>query len=216
MYLNRGLSGALRSKFDRVFLNNLFNGESSKSGNGSSLEQTKELAANLPEVLAKFKINSLLDVPCGDLEWMSRVNLGSVDYIGADIAPSLISHLRSNFPKLKFIEANIVLDQLPRVDFVFCRDLFVHLSTRDVKAAIKNIKLSESKYLATTTFVEREEYSNLPMFSKGIAWRPINLEIAPFNFPKPELLVNEKCTEANGKFSDKSLGVWLVESLPDY
>ena len=216
MYLNRGLPRALRSKFDRVFLNNLFDGQSSKSGNGSSVEQTQELARALPGVFAQLKIQSLLDIPCGDLEWMSKINLGSVDYIGGDVAPSLISYLRNNFPKLKFVEANIVLDPLPQVDLVFCRDLFVHLSTRDVKAAIRNIKKSKSKYLASTTFVKREMNKNLPYISNGVAWRTINLEIAPFNFPSPKLIINEKCTEANERYTDKSLGIWLVESIPDY
>jgi hypothetical protein len=216
MYLNRGLPGALRSKFDRVFLSNLFHGESSKSGNGSSLEQTKELTSALPPVLEQLKIESLLDIPCGDLEWMSRVKLGSIDYIGGDVAPSLISYLKKNYPALKFIEANIVLDPLPQVDLVFCRDLFVHLSTRDVKAAVKNIKRSKSKYLATTTFIDRKANKDLPYFSYGVAWRTINLETAPFNFPKPELVINEKCTEGNGRYGDKAIGIWLVHNIPDY
>ena len=45
-------------------------------------------------------------------------------------------------------------------------------------------------------------------------WRIISLEIEPFNFPKPIRLINEKCTEGGGTYSDKSLGLWEVASLP--
>ena len=216
MYLNRGLPKPLRYKFDKVFQQNLFHGLTSKSGTGSSIEQTHEISRQLPNLISNLNIQSILDIPCGDLEWMSKVELDGTKYLGSDVAPSLIAHLQMQFSEKNFSVLDISKDSLPTVDLIFCRDLFVHLSNQDIRFALRNIKKSKSTYLATTTFVDRESNKNLPFFSKGIAWRPINLEIAPFNFPKPKLLINEKCTEANGKFSDKTVGVWLIKSLPDY
>jgi hypothetical protein len=37
-------------------------------------------------------------------------------------------------------------------------------------------------------------------------WRTLNFQLPPFNFPPPLHLLNENCTEAGGKFFDKSLG----------
>lgn len=45
-------------------------------------------------------------------------------------------------------------------------------------------------------------------------WRTLNLTLAPFNFPPPLRVVNEKCTEGGNAFSDKSLGVWALGDLP--
>lgn len=45
-------------------------------------------------------------------------------------------------------------------------------------------------------------------------WRPIDFTIPPFNFPTPLYLLNEGCTEADGLFEDKSLGLWEIDSLP--
>jgi hypothetical protein len=125
--MNRGIPSSLSKKFDNVFKQNLFYGQSSKSGIGSSKEQTYEIARLIPEVISRLSIKSILDLPCGDLEWMSKINLGSAKYMGGDVAPTLIAQLQIQFPDKKFQNINIAKDNLPRVDLVFCRDLFVHI-----------------------------------------------------------------------------------------
>jgi SAM-dependent methyltransferase len=213
MYINRGLPRALRHKFDKVFQQNLFHGRASKSGNGSSIEQTHEIAQKLPSLINRLKIQSFLDIPCGDLEWMSKVELAGAKYLGADIAPSLISHLKAKFPEKEFALLDISEDSLPKVDLIFCRDLLVHLSNKDISSALKNIKASQSTYLATTTFVNRETNIDLPMISRGVAWRTLNLQIQPFNFPEPIETIDEKCTENKGVYSDKAIAIWKIKDL---
>jgi hypothetical protein len=44
-------------------------------------------------------------------------------------------------------------------------------------------------------------------------WRPLNLELPPFNFPKPVKLINEQCTEGNGEYTDKHLGLWFLDEV---
>ena len=209
-----GLPGSLHAKFDKVFRQNLFHGQNSKSGNGSSVHQTQEIAQSIPELIAQLEIRSMLDIPCGDLVWTSKVNLGQVKYIGGDIAPTLILHLKAKYPGREFQALNIVEDTLPKVDLIFCRDLFVHLSNKSIKSAIKNIKASGSQYLATTTFTARTVNRDLPIFTRGVAWRTLNLELEPFNFPKPDILIDEKCTEGDGDFLDKALAIWKIGALP--
>jgi len=215
MYINRGISSSLSRKFDNVFKRNLFQGQSSKSGIGSSIEQTHEIARLIPELIFNLKIKTILDLPCGDLEWMSNVNLGDAKYLGADVAPALILQLQTRFPDRNFQRINVVKDSIPKVDLIFCRDLFVHLSNRAIRSSIKNIKDSGSLYLATTTFSNRLKNQDLPFLSRSVAWRTINLELSPFNFSPPVQLINEKCTESNGDYSDKSIGIWKISDLPN-
>jgi len=214
MYINRVLPGSLHTKFDKVFRQNLFHGQSSKSGNGSSLHQTQAIAEAIPRLNAQLEIRSMLDIPCGDLTWMSQVDLGPIRYIGGDVAPSLIAHLTNSYPDKDFQTLNIVQDKLPKVDLIFCRDLFVHLSNKDIESTIRNVKSSGVQYLATTTFTNRLSNQDLPIITRGVAWRTLNLEMSPFNFPKPLILIDEKCTEGDGAFSDKAIGVWKISNLP--
>src|SRR5206468_8081366 len=110
----------------------------------------------------------------------------------------------------RFIHLDITRDYLPQVDLIFCRDCLVHFPLAEIANALTNFKRSKSKYLLTTTFTE-------PRANTEIAtgqWRPLNLQLPPFNFPPPLRLINEKCTEVNGAYADKGLGLWRLEDIP--
>ena len=80
----------------------------------------------------------------------------------------------------------------------------------DALAALKNIKRSGSRYLLTTTFTERD--SNMDIQTGQ--WRPLNMLKPPFSFPSPIMIINEKCTEGDGSWGDKSLGLWKISDIP--
>ena len=102
-----------------------------------------------------------------------------------------------------------IKDTLPTSDIIFVRDCLVHLSFKNIFEAIENIKKSSSKYLLTTTFTDRDE--NIDIITGD--WRPLNLEIKPFLFPAPEKIIIENCTEGEGKYKDKSMGLWSIKKL---
>jgi len=216
MYLNRGVPTGLKKKFAGVFQENAFGGEISLSGRGSDLDQTKQIQLELPNLFREFSIASVVDIPCGDQNWIAKVELGNIEYVGADIVPELIAkNNRLHATKTRsFIELDITQEVPPRADLILCRDLLVHLNTREIRKALHNIKRSGSDYLLTTTFTEDRVYKNLPLFTRSVAWRPINLQSAPFSFPKPSELINEGCTEGAGLFGDKSLALWRLSDLP--
>lgn len=197
--------------FAKVYQTNFWGGRDSRSGAGSDLVQTAEIRKRIPEVIAHLGARSMLDIPCGDFHWMNEVDL-NIEYIGADIVEELIRRNQELFytPLRRFIVCDITKGHLPTVDLVLCRDLLVHLSFREAFSALRNLRLSGSKYLLTTTFTERSRNFDIPTTGK---WRPLNLELEPFKFGEPLLLVNEKCTEGDGTWSDKSLGLWRIADL---
>lgn len=191
-------------------LRHWYDGES-KSGPGSNLRQTATIRQTLPAILKELNIKTILDIPCGDFNWMKEVDLTSYQYTGADIVRSIINSHNENYLKEErtFIWADITSSKLPQVDLIFCRDCLVHFSDVDVEKAIINIKQSKSKYLLTTSFLNRV---NTDIETGG--WRPLNLESHPFSFPTPLQVLKENCTEAKGMYSDKSLVLWNIHSLP--
>ncbi|RYJ50879.1 class I SAM-dependent methyltransferase [Flavobacterium petrolei] len=204
--------------FSKIYDKDLFNlggnntNPISKSGPGSDLLQTKEILINLPFLIKKYNINSILDIPCGDFYWMNNVELLGAKYIGADIVKTLIKKNKDTFTsdKVSFISLDILTDDLPKVDLILCRDLFVHLKNDQIKIGLKNIKKSGSKYLLTTSFKDR--FPNGENLLIG-GWRPLNLEIEPFNLKKSIDEIFENCTEAEGKFTDKYLLLFEVKDL---
>lgn len=201
----------LQYKFTKIYENNLFAGRNSRSGEGSDLIQTEIIRSEIPKLVRKYRIDSIVDAPCGDWYWMRKMNLGVKQYIGVDVVQKIIdcnNQLYGN-DAISFKCLNLVDTKLPKVDLIFSRDCFVHLKYKDIIRILKNFKLSRSTYLLTTTFTDRRENVDLD----SLFWRPLNLEIAPFNFPKPLEVINEGCTEDNGNFSDKSLIFWKLSDI---
>lgn len=203
-----------RARFVRHYRDNYWKGAESRSGRGSSLDQTRIVREELPRLCTELGITSLLDVPCGDVHWMQHVALPGVRYIGADIVPQVVADNRTRFAGTgrEFIAFDLVRAPPPRVDLIFCRDLLVHLPFRDALRALENCRKSGATWLLTTSFTERTENADLA----GSDWRPLNLALAPFNLPQPARLILEGCTEDNGAYADKSLMLWRLADLPPF
>jgi hypothetical protein len=143
---------------------------------------------------------------------MQHVDLTDIEYTGADIVPPLIASNIERYgnSRRSFIVLDLVTTVSPRVDLVFCRDLFVHLPFRDVARALRNIRRSGANWLLTTTFCNHENNEDLGKRD----WRPLNLERPPFGLPKPHRYILENCTQDEGRYGDKSLGLWSIGDLP--
>jgi hypothetical protein len=203
----------LNEKFTEVYEKNIFGGRISRSGEGSDLVQTEVIRQELPRIVQEYGVRSFLDAPCGDWYWMRQTNLCVEHYIGIDIVKPLIERNQREFANAStsFCCMNLAEGELPQVDLVFSRDCLVHLSFEDGLRIIANFKRSGSKYLLTTTFVNRDHNNDLT--GKDSFWRPLNMQLSPFNFPSPLLLINEKCTEEGGQYADKCLGLWRLSDI---
>lgn len=202
----------LQDKFSLIYSRNIFGGKESRSGEGSDMLQTKEIRRVLPGLIQEFHVQTFLDAPCGDLFWMRATQLGVKKYIGVDIVEELVEKNRREFcdEAHEFLCRDLAQDELPFADVIFCRDCLVHLNFVDAKSVLLNFKRSGSHYLLTTTFPARDR--NVDLVGKDI-WRTINLQAEPFNFPPPLRLINEKCSEGNGAYTDKSLGLWRLSDI---
>lgn len=202
---------AMKPVFESIHDKRTWDELESISGPGSTLRQTAALRADLPLLLQEIDARTMLDAPCGDFNWMKEVNL-NLDYTGADIVKELVQRNQQHYSasNRRFVELDISRDKLPRVDVILCRDCLVHFSFKVIYSALNNFKRSGSQYLLTTTYTGEKE--NINTVTGG--WRKLNLQLAPFNFPMPLNLINERSTEANGQSADKSLGLWRISDLP--
>ncbi len=213
LYLKARNGGAsAQTIFTEIHRQNRWGSAESRSGIGSTLAQTETLRDALPTIFGRHDIRSLLDIPCGDFHWMSRVSLGDIAYTGADIVESIVNDNATQYSngQRHFMVANLCSTPLPRVDMVFCRDCMVHLPFAMLAQAIENIRASGSTLLMATTFPRMEINRDIEVGD----FRPINLQLAPFNFLPPLELVDEQCTEANGAHTDKMMGLWRISELP--
>jgi hypothetical protein len=197
--------------FNRIYKNNDWNNEESISGQGSELKHTKEIVAKLPNFLTRHSVQSILDAPCGDYNWMRRVQFEEIEYIGGDIVQELVDSNNDCFGKsnVSFKKINIIEDKLPKVDLIFVRDCLVHFDNKSIFLFLNNLVNSEVKYLLATNFPITNHNYDITIGN----WRPINLQKKPYNLPKEIDILWEESEETYGQFPDKSLFLWRVKDI---
>jgi len=210
-YLSGRIAGVV---FDAFYHLNVWRNAESRSGPGSTVANTHVIRSALPSLTEQYRIRTLLDIPCGDFNWIKEVLLDLEWYIGADISAGLIDsnnrHYRSTVRS--FMKLDVTRDPLPQADLVLCRDCLVHLPQEQVWEALENIVRCGSRYLLMTSFPLVPRNRNLAF--AGL-WRPLNLQAAPFGLPQPLLLIDEQNSWKAERFPGKSLGLWRVEDIAE-
>jgi SAM-dependent methyltransferase len=198
--------------FRDIYNKNLWRSQESVSGGGSELAATETIRKMLPLLIDDLSIRSMLDVPCGDFNWMQEVikKCESVDYIGGDIVVKMIekNKTRYNSNHVQFIQVDITKDELPKVDLIFCKDCLQHLSFKKVIDAINNFKKSGSKYLLVTSYPWT--WRNYDILDGDYC--PLNLQKSPFCLPKPLQKIKENST-VGGVERDKTMYLYELSSI---
>jgi hypothetical protein len=179
----------------------------SLSGDGSSLAATKDLRAALPSLISDLGVRTLLDLGCGDFNWMKEAQLDLQKYIGADIVSEVIrSNQKYSDAKHAFLVLDGCADPLPAADVVLCRETIFHLSFKDTKLLLKNVKDSGARFLLATTNPTVAINTDIPTG----AFREINLSISPYRLGDPIRTI----ADGGWNIKTRALGVWPVDRIP--
>ena len=192
--------------FQQIYDQNLWGDTESVSGTGSGTVATKAIRCDLPALLERFGVRSVLDAPCGDFYWMNEIAKSVQNYVGVDIVPSLINRNVTIYgaPTVSFIKADITGDPLPCADLVLCRDCFIHFPTRMIRRTLRNFRATGARYLLMTNDRDAEPYHDIPIGS----FRRVNFTHDPFSFPAPI------CSLSEDESDSRQLCLWEFQSLP--
>jgi hypothetical protein len=193
----------LAEKFALVFRENRWGNAESVSGAGSALSSPSvlECVQVLDELIRRLKIRSINDVPCGDFYWIPLIlgRFPSIEYKGFDIVSELIEWNRHRFPDYNFQALDATEGVMPQADMIFCKDLFLHLPHYAIAQALRNFKLSGSRFMLVTS-VAAATNEELVLPEPG-AFRHVNLSGPPFSLPAPMWATNY-------------LSLWSLDALP--
>jgi hypothetical protein len=145
------------------------------------------------------------------MNWMRRLDYKFDSFVGVDIVPDLVhALLLQSWPDgFHFQVGNITTDILSYADAVLCRDCLVHLPFRKVEQATRLFKRARFHYLIATTFPAQGVNQDC-----GIGdWRPLNMSLEPFCWGEPLLLLPEREVGDGFDYPDKSLGIWVPDTL---
>jgi SAM-dependent methyltransferase len=175
-------------RFTEIYKKNSWRNLESRSGPSSTLARTEQIRKQLPSLLIKHSINSMLDAPCGDLNWMSTLLQQGIvkTYVGADIVDDIVLQNKKKYVGLansKFLVLDITKDNLPSSDLLLCRDCLFHFSYADLRRFLTNFAESEIPFLLTTTHYNLTGFINKDITTGG--WRWFDLFQKPLFFPPP-------------------------------
>ncbi|MCP4567835.1 MAG: glycosyltransferase [FCB group bacterium] len=189
-------------------------GPESHCGPGSYLEHTKEIRQYLPSILKRYDIKSMIDVPCGDWNWMQKVDLTGIDYFGYDNDEGFIETNRRLFPQHRFETVDATKAQWPKADLILCRDFAIHLKDDDIVNLLESFKKSGARYLLTTSYDNLTENVDFSEAQKERDYRrlsrpsrAVNLEIEPYRLGAPLESVRENSGDA---CQNRIVGLWKL------
>ena len=64
---------SLSEKFTKIYQINYWSDAESASGPGSNMKNAKKLIGKINKIIKNYSIRSIVDAPCGDLNWMKKV-----------------------------------------------------------------------------------------------------------------------------------------------
>ena len=194
--------------FTDIFKKNLWGSSESVSGCGSEIRHTINLRHNIAYLIKSLNIKSILDVPCGDMNWMKMVNLEGKKYEGWDIVSDIIVKNKEVFrdrPNFHFFCKDVLRDKMPCVDLIICRDLIIHFPFEATWKLLENIVKSGSKYILISYHVSDAPNINIKF---GNCY-PANLEKPPISFHKALFYIKEE-------EEDKYMALYEVKTIRSY
>ncbi len=196
----------IQKRFERINARNQWGSAESVSGSGSTLANTDNIRAALPSLFAELGVRKVVDVACGDFNWMSHVVAETgIDYVGFDIVPAQVEANMARYggPNVRFEVFDITcgVPDAP-ADLVLFRDCMLHLSFAHGQAALRNISQMQAKWVLLSN------YSNVPQNSDIPTGRHRMIDVckAPYILPNPKRKIDEN-------EDSKALSLWERQSL---
>lgn len=204
---------SMRAIFEAIYHRNDWGNDESVSGPGSQLSITHQLIPPINDLMDTFSIQTILDLPCGDFNWIRHLHLTGRVYTGADIVSELIARnqLLYTTENQSFIQIDLMQDPLPAADLIVCRDCLVHFSLEAIHVALKQFKNSGARFLLTTSFPNYPGNYDI----KTGQWRPVNLQKAPFNLPQPLMVIPEFRQPGTPDVYEKVLALWDLSAFQE-
>lgn len=151
-----------------------------RSGPGSTAEFTAPYRAFLEGFIREHRIGSIVDLGCGDLEVMSRVDLHGVRYRGVDVIKERIARNARKHRHFRFEQRDIQRYEWPRSDLVICKDVIQHWSTDEIHGWLELVRsVAKTFRFMLVTNCNYGATVNTDIQSGG--WRAIDLTAPPFS-----------------------------------
>lgn len=153
-----------------------------QSGSGSSPFYTIDYRCFIDKFVRLNRINSIVDIGCGDWQFSRFLNLQGVNYLGIDVVPSVIAKNKELYrdKNVDFCLAPDEVSLIPGGDLLIMKDVLQHFPNAEI---IKYSTLVFPKFkhcLITNSYEKLQSLVNTDI-SFG-EFRCLDLSSPPFSF----------------------------------
>jgi SAM-dependent methyltransferase len=210
--------------FSEIYERNLWGGESSTFYSGSDISDNPAVSyiSLVLSFIEKRKVKSVVDLGCGDFKVGRQIAEACETYIGIDVVPALVKHLRETYSNshISFACLDASVDELPSGELCLVRQVFQHLSNRQITSILEKLPLF--KYVIITEhYPNRQDFRSYNLdkvhgrdtrLDYGSA---VYLDRPPFNIKAQTLLLetqpSKKAENIDDVYSSGFLRTYLVE-----
>lgn len=148
------------------------------SGGGADPANLGTYLPYLQNFITQKRICSIVDVGCGDWQYMSRVDLTAVRYLGIDCVPSVIEANRVKYAKenVAFQCGDFLTLDLPSADLLICKDVLQHTSNQDILSFLPQLRKFKHCLLINDVGGNRREIAGVDRNYAGL-----DLQAPPFS-----------------------------------
>ena len=108
------------------------------SGSGSSPDAALPYIQFVENFISTNRITSVVDLGCGDWQFSKYLDFSDAEYIGIDVAESVIQRNNEMFAR-KSVKFRLFssYEDVPSADLLLCKDVLQHLSNQEVFKVFK-------------------------------------------------------------------------------
>jgi SAM-dependent methyltransferase len=205
--------------FSDIYENNRWGGEpgSYVSGIGSRPDVAESYVSVVRALISSERVKYVVDLGCGDFEVARRILSPELRYVGCDIVPGLAARNATQFAneRISFHNLDMVTDPLPQGDLCMIRQVFQHLSNRDIAAVLKKVRKYPLVVVTDEQVVGDHSENNIDIVpyhgTRRLFRQGLKLEAGPF-FERIEVLLNHSCGSECAATSDTYLRTVLIRN----
>jgi hypothetical protein len=184
------------------------------SGIGSYDPSVKQYAALVVDVIQANDIKTIIEIGCGDFAIASQYADKCQHYLSVDVVRSLVEYNQGTHGSkmVRFLSADASKIRLPPCDLCIIRQVFQHLSNRDIMKIFQNVT---SKHILVTEHLPAADKVisfNLDKKSGGDIRVPrgsgVFIDKPPFNLNAKVLMEANVTSDIHQ--ADERLVTWLV------
>jgi 2-polyprenyl-3-methyl-5-hydroxy-6-metoxy-1,4-benzoquinol methylase len=169
-------------------------------GSGSTKESSSEYMIFLDKFLRKHEIKTIVEVGCGDWEFMQHMDLSGIQYLGIDVVKKMIDSNNRKFRThaIAFMHADAAYTDLPQADLFLCKDVMQHLPNKDIFKICSQFNKFRYCLIVNDVNITEPSLNNLRL-QRRVGYRPVDLTKQPFNLPAEIVLTYKVKGDPNHK-----------------